>query len=141
MTGRLHSLAGAAGIARDPRFFVRVALVTATAAACGTREPVACTLIGCEDGWSVELAGTLPATYTVAARVDGAIVASVDCGPAQPCGSTVFLRGVTAPGAQLEITGPGVDLRWQVTPRYETLQPNGPGCPPICRQARVRVEV
>lgn len=102
---------------------------------------VACTLIGCDDGWSVEIVGDLPPTYTVRARVDGDVVASVNCSPAASCPDRIFLSGVTAAQAELEIVGDGVDLRWQVTPNYETVQPNGPGCPPICQQARVRVEL
>jgi hypothetical protein len=103
----------------------------------------ACTRIGCEDGWSVELgdAAALPATYTIRAIVDGTVVASRECSPAQPCGDRVFLAGVTADQAELEITGGPAPLRWTVTPQYNTLQPNGPGCPPTCRQARVVVRM
>jgi hypothetical protein len=103
----------------------------------------ACTMIGCEDGWSVELSGAaaLPATYTIRVIVDGTVVASRACSPAQPCGDRVFLAGVTADQAELEITGGPAPLRWTVTPQYNTLQPNGPGCPPICRQARVVVRM
>jgi hypothetical protein len=103
----------------------------------------ACTRIGCEDGWSVELTGAaaLPATYTIRVLVDGAVVASRQCTPAQPCGDRVFMAGVTAAEAELEIVGGPIPLRWTVTPEYTTLQPNGPGCPPTCRQARVHVRL
>jgi hypothetical protein len=103
----------------------------------------ACTRIGCEDGWMVELtdAATLPATYTVRVLVDGAVVASAQCTPAQPCGERMFLAGVTAAEAELEIIGGPVPLRWTVTPEYTMVQPNGPGCPPTCRQARVQVRL
>jgi hypothetical protein len=103
----------------------------------------ACTRIGCEDGWSVELAGAtaLPATYTIRVIVDGTVVASRECSAAQPCGDRVFLAGVTAAQADLEIIGGAAPLRWTVTPEYSTLQPNGPGCPPTCRQARVAVRM
>jgi hypothetical protein len=120
-----------------------VVLAALAAPACGVAPRAdACTLIGCEDGWNVELAGgTLPATYTLQVRVQGAVVASVQCSPANPCGRQVFLPGVTAEQADLEIIGGDVPLRWTVRPEYRTVQPNGPSCPPACRQARVRVEL
>jgi hypothetical protein len=103
----------------------------------------ACTRIGCEDGWTVELAGAaaLPPTYTIRVLVDGAVVASAHCTPAQPCGEIMFRAGVTAAEAELEIIGGAVPLRWTVTPEYNMVQPNGPGCPPTCRQARVQVRL
>jgi hypothetical protein len=103
----------------------------------------ACTRIGCDDGWTVELVGAaaLPATYTIRVLVDDAVVASVQCTPTQPCGERVFVAGVTAAEAELEIVGGEVPLRWTVTPEYNTLQPNGPNCPPTCRQARVQVRL
>jgi hypothetical protein len=104
----------------------------------------ACTRIGCEDGWSVELAdaaAALPATYTIRVIVDGAVVAATQCTPERQCGERVFMAGVTAEQAELEIIGGPVPLRWTVTPEYNTLQPNGPGCPPTCRQARVQVRM
>jgi hypothetical protein len=102
-----------------------------------------CTLIGCDDGWAVELVGAaaLPATYTVRVLVDGAVVASVQCTPEQPCGEQVFLPGVSAERAELEIVGGDIPLRWTVTPQYNVVQPNGPDCPPTCRQARVQVRL
>jgi hypothetical protein len=105
--------------------------------------PQACTRIGCEHGWSVELTGAaaLPATYTIRVIVDGGVVASRQCSPAEPCGEQVFLAGVTADEAVLEIVGGPVPLRWTVTPEYSLVQPNGPDCPPTCRQARVQVRL
>jgi hypothetical protein len=103
----------------------------------------ACTRIGCEDGWTIDLsdAAALPATFTIRVIVNGAVVASQECSPARPCGDHVFLAGVTSDQAELEITGGPAPLRWTVTPQYNTLQPNGPGCPPTCRQARVVVRM
>jgi hypothetical protein len=99
-----------------------------------------CTRIGCEDGWNVELIGVaLPQTYTVRVLVEGRVVASMQCGPDNPCGETVFLPGVTAEEAELEIVGGEVPLRWTVRPEYNLLQPNGADCPPTCRQARVQI--
>jgi hypothetical protein len=103
----------------------------------------ACTMIGCDNGWAVEVVGAaaLPANYTMRVIVDGAVVASVNCSPEQPCGDRVFLPGVTAEEAELEIVGANVPLRWTVRPSYDVVQPNGPNCPPTCRQARVQVRL
>ena len=101
----------------------------------------ACTLIGCANGWSVQIDGraSLPDTYTIRVLVDGAVVASATCSPTQQCGDQVFLAGVTAEEAQLEILGSDTPLRWTVRPEYNVVQPNGPDCEPTCRQARVVV--
>jgi hypothetical protein len=103
----------------------------------------ACTRIGCEDGWSVQIDEgiALPESYTLRIIVDGAVVASATCSPAQPCGRQVFLAGVTAEEAQLEILGGADPLRWTVRPEYTIVQPNGPNCPPTCTQARVVVRM
>jgi hypothetical protein len=103
----------------------------------------ACTRIGCEDGWSVEIGEgvVLPETYTIRVVVDDAVVASRTCSSAQPCGAQVFLAGVTAEEAQLEIVGGAEPLRWTVRPEYSVVQPNGPDCPPTCTQARVVVRM
>jgi hypothetical protein len=118
-------------------------LVLAANAACAPREAeLACTLIGCEDGWAVEVVGAaLPSTYTVRAVVDGQVVASRACTPENPCGRELFLPGVTAAAADLEIVGADLSLRWTVRPEYRVVMPNGPDCPPTCRQARVQVRL
>jgi hypothetical protein len=111
-------------------------------ASCAPGASTECTMIGCDDGWNVELiGGTLPATYTVQVRVDGQIVAAVECSPTNPCARTMFLPGVTAEQAELEISGADLNLQWEVTPTYQTVQPNGANCPPICRQASVQVQL
>jgi hypothetical protein len=120
-----------------------VLAVLAANAACAPREAErTCTLIGCDDGWAVEIVGgTLPATYTVRAVVDGRVVATHACTPDNPCGRQLFLPGLTAAQADLEIVGADLDLRWTVRPEYQLVQPNGPDCPPTCRQARVQVRL
>lgn len=130
-------LGGAACTPREPP-----AMEEPPPAAPAPQEPqVACTMIGCEDGWSVEIVGELPDAYTVQISVAGDVVASVECSPVNPCGERVFLPGVSATEAVLEVLGTGRELRWVVTPSYAEVQPNGPQCPPVCQQARVRVEL
>jgi hypothetical protein len=115
----------------------------ATPGPAGDTPQQACTRIGCDSGWIVEIAdpSALPQSYTVRVLVGGSVVASAQCSASQPCGDRVFLSGVTAEEATLEITGAAVPLRWTVRPEYTLLQPNGPQCPPTCRQARVQVRV
>jgi hypothetical protein len=101
----------------------------------------ACTLIGCSDGVSVELAGALPASYTVTLRIAGEADRTVECTPDRQCGGRMFFEGVTPGQAEIEVQGTGVSVRRQVAPSYRTAQPNGRGCPPVCRQATVRVQL
>lgn len=106
---------------------------------CGGRsdEPVMCTLIACSDGITVELQGNVPANYTVTARA-GSEARSHECSQAQPCGPIMF-ENFTPDRVAIEITSAAGTVRREVTPEYRTVRPNGPNCPPECRQARVIV--
>ena len=116
------------------------AALVAAAACSAPVPPRACTEIGCDSGITLEFTGTLPESFTVTARVDGQVVATVQCNAQRAC-PQAFLAGVTAPRVEIHVTGTGLDVRREVTPSYVTTQPNGPGCPPTCTQARVRIDV
>lgn len=97
-----------------------------------------CTLIGCDTGLTVEVAGAPAGPYRIELEVPGEAQRRVircdtpgACAPAffevAPEVATVHL--VTAAGTRSQ----------QVRPDYRVTQPNGPDCPPRCRQARVLV--
>jgi hypothetical protein len=109
---------------------------------CASGGAGACTRIGCYSGAFFHLDGALPESYAVALYIAGEAPRVVECAPAEECGGRVFFEGVTARNVEIEITGEGgLRIRQDVTLSYTTTQPNGPDCPPICRQATARVQL
>ena len=99
--------------------------------------PRACTRIGCESGLGIRVEG---ATGPVRIELDtgeGAEVREAECAPDRPC--VAFFPGRTPDSATVRVVaGPRVVTR-ELRPEYERVRPNGPGCPPVCRQATVVV--
>jgi hypothetical protein len=108
-------------------------------AACNGPAEQACTMIGCNDGLRVDLDGFAPdEAFTARALVDGAVVATAEC--AQGGCADVWLDGVAAPNVTIEIaTESGQTWSATFAPEYAEVQPNGPGCPPVCLQAAVQM--
>lgn len=124
---------------RNRNVWLFIAAITCVATACSrTPEPRVCTQIGCNSGLIVELPD-VPSPYTVSVRVPGqdrpARVA--ECGPDRPCTGSEFFADYTPDVVEIQVTAAG-DSRTEVfRPEYESVRPNGPGCPPVCRQATV----
>ena len=117
---------------------ITLVLVAAFGSACGVVGPSACTLIGCT-GLVVEVSGApgqTPVTVVVTApdgstRTTACTSATGNCPVSFPdfTPATVTIRVLT--GTQTtEVTR---------QPTYEVTRPNGPACPPECRNARVSV--
>ena len=133
---------------RSPRSLRRAVLLfapfAALLAACTpsapaqTDVPRACTKMGCESGLSVLVEGTPQGAYRVEARATGEAPRVRDCPSPQQCGAIFFADFLPAEVTVEVIAGAKRSAR-TVRPQVETLQPNGPGCPPTCRQARVTV--
>lgn len=136
-------------------------------AAPGDDGPRACTMIGCMDGFSIELrpSSAWPAgEYSFAFVIDGAPVTctgalplpACDGGPALTCDAAGAVQigesGCALPpeshgfsdilftGApktvELTISRGGAPLLARTfTPTYVQSQPNGEGCPPVCKSA------
>ena len=125
----------------------RLALVFGLAGlgGCGALAPGACTLIGCQDGLMVQLATVPSGDFRVELRATSPTSQPVYvfvCGSNTSCQHGVFFPGygedqafvtvVTSAGARTtEVTGI----------RYRLTRPNGPNCPPECRQATVAADV
>ena len=119
-------------------FAIALVLVGAFGSGCGVAGPTACTLIGCT-GLTVEVTGA-PGQTAVTVTVTA------------PDGSTRSAACTSATGACPvsfpDFTPATVTIRvfsgtqtTEVTrqPTYEVSRPNGPACPPECRNARVTV--
>ena len=106
----------------------------------GIGEPQQCTLVGCMDGLSVRL----PAAPAGAWRVQVTDVATgatrtYDCPATSQCGSVAFFAEFTPARARVRVTTVGGSRDADVQPAYAESRPNGPDCPPVCRQAAVEV--
>jgi hypothetical protein len=120
-------------------------------------EPIACTLIGCESQIEFQLGGDLQRgeTYEIETCLDGdcasATIEIPDSGfvlegaftlDADRDTVTVRLLGSDYSGARsvsLRVDGPGgpvAEVETEV--EFDRMQPNGPGCEPICWHATVR---
>ena len=124
-----------------PREVLAITLgsVAALGSACSGLGPTACTLIGCT-GLVVEVTGApaqTPVTVVVTAP-DGS-TRSTSC---------ISATGSTCPVSFPDFTPASVTIRVSTgtktteetrQPAYEVTRPNGPGCPPECRNARVTV--
>jgi hypothetical protein len=96
-------------------------------------------MIGCSDGITVVVEDAPPAPYTVEVVLPDGTSRTARCEPAHACDAGLFVEGVTAEQMTVRVTGGAGSSSQVVRPSYETSQPNGPGCPPICKQARVQV--
>jgi hypothetical protein len=76
-----------------------------------------------------------------APRPEGAVydTASAVCaGPA--CATGVFLQGFAPDTVRLTLAARGATVARVAVPAYDTVYPNGRGCPPATRVGRVEVE-
>lgn len=119
----------------------------------GAGGSIGCTEIGCEDGFTLTLEagnGTFtPGEYTINTDIDGVtdtcaitIGAMVD----STCNALINLQsmpnqidilfGGTPMSVGVVVSLDGMEIHNETyTPMYMEVQPNGPGCPPICQEA------
>lgn len=127
--------------------------------------------MGCVDGLHVELEGPQPkGAYEIAVEADGKRATcrvslplpACDKGPAVQCKGDVEVmigeKGCALPPDQhgfgpLNFKGAAANVKVSVkragkevgagtfSPTYRTVQPNGPNCPPTCKQARDKITV
>lgn len=98
-----------------------------------------CTLIGCNDGLSVVVASALAQDYSVTVKSGGATLHTFTCRAGSEC--RAFLENQTPAQVTIEIATSAGTVTRSYTPEYKVSQPNGPDCPPECRQATVTVNV
>jgi len=117
---------------------ITLVLVAALGSACSGLGPTACTLIGCT-GLVVEVTGApaqIPVTVAVTAP-DGS-TRSTTCTSAT--GTCPFSFPDFTPATVTIRVSAGTKTTEETRqPAYEVTRPNGPGCPPECRNARVTV--
>lgn len=113
-------------------------------AACNPPAPTvqACTEIGCSDEVAVIVSGALPAAYTIDLAAAGLETISLTCTNGQSSEASIHecrpdgavFRGLAPDEVTVTLTWEGGIVSDTVQPTYATTQPNGPDCPPTCRQ-------
>jgi hypothetical protein len=119
-----------------------VALVAACAGVEQEPEPEPqqiCTLIGCNDGLSVQVTSAVTQSITVTVRANNQVLRTFRCDPGNPCAS--FIENQMPASVSVTVEAPGGTVNRAYTPEYRTARPNGPNCPPACRQATITVAV
>ena len=123
---------------RHPVLPALILLVCAGLLGCDDPAQPDCTEIGCLDGLRVVVDGSPGTEYAIEASAPDGTSRSATC--------TVRLSGTCEVGFDgfhpEEVTivataDDGQQLTATATPDYEILQPNGPGCPPVCEHASV----
>ncbi len=100
-----------------------------------------CTLVGCLDGLTVRFSplSTVPYKLTVTVAGDPP-TRVVDCSNLANCQGYPFFPGVSAALVTITVTTAGGSHSYVVAPQYQTTRPNGPDCPPECKQATVTLD-
>jgi hypothetical protein len=104
-----------------------------------------CTLIGCQDGLTVQLSAAPDAAFRVELRVTSPTSQPAyvyECENASQCAQGVFFPDFG--GDHVFITvATATSARTTEISRiaYRVTRPNGPNCPPTCRQATVTADV
>jgi hypothetical protein len=131
------------------KHYAAVVAVTVTfALACGRTESrrvpaaptTACTDIGCVNNLTVEIQNAPPGPITVRAEPVGTsdTVHTAICSGETGCTNTIFSQFAPA-HVHLTVATISGTRQFDVRPSFQTSQPNGPGCPEICRYGTVRI--
>ncbi len=108
---------------------------------CDGSVDVACTEIGCSDGLAVVVHGSSGVQYDVEASATGGETRTGSCAIDASGSCLVFFYGFLPDEVTVAVTGGGRQMSVTLQPAYEDVQPNGPDCPPTCRQATVTIDL
>ena len=146
------------------RVLIVVAALTLSLASgqggCDARDDLACTEIGCGDGVTVAVVSERFADGVYRLRVSSGGLAD-DCQwtissgriASETCNAAYGVGASYPPPEAVAVSYPAVEgpirvvlsrdgsvvADRAVTPAYETVEPNGPDCPPVCRVARTEI--
>jgi hypothetical protein len=124
-----------------------LALVAAVAglSGCNSLGPRSCTLIGCQNGLTVQLSAMPSAPFRVELRATSATAQPVyvyDCSNSAACGQGAFFPDFSGDHAFVTVVTSAGTRTTEITRiEYRVSRPNGPDCPPACRQATVTADV
>jgi hypothetical protein len=119
------------------------ALMLVAVTACASSEPDegprVCTMIGCSNGLSIVVNSTVQQDLTVTVLSGEQTLHSFTCRAGQPC--QTFLENQTPMNVTVRVTSSAGTVSREYAPEYRMNRPNGPDCPPECRQATVTMAV
>lgn len=122
---------------------IHLALLAMILAACGTNNDpgLICTEIGCNSGIAVVLETPPSLPYRVEVYAPGSSKTRYvhDCPTQSSCTPGIFFQDFTPDRVIVEVITASGTQRHEAMPIYSETQPNGPGCPPVCRNAMVRI--
>jgi hypothetical protein len=139
--GRAQSHAAVRSLARRCGLLpIAVLLVGAFGSACGSFGPSgSCTLIGCT-GLVVEVTGAPALTpVTIVLTAPDGSTRSASCTSATGGTCPMSFSDFTPASLTIRVTIGTTTTEVSRQPAYEVTRPNGPKCPPECRNARVTV--
>lgn len=126
-------------------YLLTVLLAVILTSGCNDREiggGQVCTEIGCDDGFSVQLLEERPdsLSLTIYLNDDTEAFDTIICTNHE---SSCVLRagGMTPKTVTVEIEWDSEEFRQTFTPEYESYQPNGPDCPPVCEIATIKINL
>jgi hypothetical protein len=118
------------------------------------RGQIACTLVGCSGGLTIDVVGLPPsANYQISVSFPSSETRTLTCGSEaetntfdQSCSQTgAYFRLATDVNPPQEITvtveANGKSITQVFNPTYEKFQPNGKSCEPICYNATVQMDI
>ena len=100
-----------------------------------------CTLIGCFDGLQVDIRGLADTEYEVVAEGLEGESRTGECVVSSDGTCRVMFVGFYPSEVTLSVTGADQQVSVKLQPAYEESQPNGPDCPPTCRNATVAIDL
>lgn len=116
-----------------------VVLVGAACARAGEAPQQICTLAACESGVSVLLGSGYATPVTVEVGPVGGTPQRHTCEDDVACTAGLFFANLSAPELQIRVMSATDTFARTVRPDYRIVHPNGPDCPPTCRQAQIRL--
>lgn len=120
---------------------VAAVLACAGVSACGDIVERNCGLRPCPAELAVEVHGPQDVAYTVHVSASGEETQTEPCIVMTETVCLAYFRDFGPAQVTVRVTGAEEEIAGQFAPEYETLQPNGPDCPPTCRTATVAVDV
>ncbi len=121
--------------------FVFAASVALLLPGCDGATGQVCTEIGCSDGLFVTLRAAPGGEYTLTATAATGEDRNGRCVITSDGSCLVGFPGFLPDEVTLAVSGDGQQASVTLEPDYEQFQPNGPGCPPVCRQASVEIDL
>jgi hypothetical protein len=104
-----------------------------------------CTEIGCSDGITVHLPAVPDGPYRVEIIVGSGpsgLSYAYECAGGPTCQQDIFFPELVLDRIVVKVTSSLGSRTTEITnPVYVTSQPNGPDCPPLCRQTSVTAQL